>query len=114
MKQSLKNITQLLVLTTVAYLPLAGAASSTDMLLTIAERNPVFIERLNTLAVQDAVQFKQLVAMADADPTQLERWLCWLNPTTRLLQQLLTVYQAAMVKPAPVANGRTEPPPIKD
>ena len=113
MKQSLKNITQLLVLTTVAYLPLAGAASSTDMLLTIAEHNPVFIARLNTLEVQDAVQLKQLLAMADADPTQLERLVALAETDEALLQQLLTVYQAATVKEVLVANGGVELPPIK-
>ncbi len=113
MKKHLKNITKLLVLTTTAYLPLAGAASSTDMLLTIAEHNPVFIERLNTLAVEDAVQFKQLVAMANADPAQLERLVALAETDDALLQQLLTVYQAATVKPVPVANGGIKGPIIK-
>ncbi len=114
MKKHLKNITKLLVLTTSVYLPLASAANSTDMLLTIAERNPVFIERLNTLAVQDAVQFKQLVAMADADPAQLERLVALAESDEALLEQMLTVYQAATVKEVPVANSVSEPPPIKD
>ena len=113
MKQSLKNITKLLVLTTSAYLPVAGAANSTDMLLTIAERNPVLIQRLNALAVEDAVQLKQLLAMADTDPTQLERLVTLAGIDDALLKQLLTVYQAAAVKEAPVANSVSEPPDIK-
>ncbi len=114
MKKYLKNITKLLVLTTIAYLPVAGAANSTDMLLTIAERNPVFITRLNTLAVQDTVRFKQLLAMADTDPAQLERLVALAETDDALLKQLLTIYQAETVKSVPVANGGVEPPSIKD
>ena len=113
MKKYLKNVTKLLVLTASAYLPLAGAASSTDMLLTIAEHNPVFIARLNTLEVQDAVQLKQLLAMADADPTQLERLVALAETDEALLRQLLTVYQATMVKEVSVANGSINMPDIK-
>ncbi len=114
MKKYLQNITKLIVLTVSAYLPLAGAANSTDMLLTIAEHNPVFIDRLNTLAVQDAVQLKQLLAMADSDPAQLERLVALAETDDALLQQLLTIYQAAAVKEVLVTNGRVELPPIKD
>jgi len=78
MNKYIKVLSLLLALTSSVYLPSAIAAkttSSTNMLITIAEDNPVLIERLDDIAITDPKLLNQLLSMADSDAEQLERLL---------------------------------------
>ncbi|KGJ90409.1 hypothetical protein [Colwellia psychrerythraea] len=75
MNKYIKVVSLLLALTGSIYLPSANAASSTDMLITIAETNPVLVDRLNDIALNDPELLQQLMKMADSDANQLERLL---------------------------------------
>ena len=75
MKKYIKALSLVLALTSSVFLPSAFAASSTNMLITIAEDNPVLIERLDDIAITDPKLLNQLLSMADSDAEQLERLL---------------------------------------
>ena len=94
MNKYLKIISLSLVLTGTVFLPNVNAASSTEMLITIAESNPVLVERLNEIALNDAKQLHQLLKMADSKPEQLERLLNLSETDPDAFSQLETVFNA--------------------
>jgi hypothetical protein len=94
MNKFLKVASMLLVFTGSGYLPAVNASSATEMLLTIAETNPVLVERLNDIALNDAELLNQLLKMADADSAQLERLLNLVETDIETFERLVTVSNA--------------------
>jgi hypothetical protein len=92
MNKYLKTIPVLLALTSSVYLPSVNAANSTDMLITIAETNPVLVERLNEVALNDSTLLNQLLTMADSDPAKLERLLNLAETNPEIFEQIVTVF----------------------
>jgi len=76
MNKFIKALSLILVLTGTVYLPSANAASTgktTSMLITLAETDPVLVERLNDIALTDTKLLKQILKMAGTDPVKLEK-----------------------------------------
>ena len=94
MNKFLKVVSLLLVLSSSVYLPSVNAASSTEMLITIAETNPLLLERLNTVALDNAELLNQLLKMAESDPAQLERLLNIAETEPQVFSQLVTISDA--------------------
>ena len=94
MNKYIKDLSMVLALTSSVYLPSASAAStssSTEMLITLAETDPVLVDRLNDLALTDAKALKQLLKLADSDPVQLERLLNLLENDPESFDKLVTI-----------------------
>jgi len=94
MNKYLKIISLSLALTGTVFLPNVNAASSTEMLITIAESNPVLVERLNVVALNDAKQLHQILKMADSKPELLERLLNLAETDAEAFKQLVTISNA--------------------
>tara|TARA_B110000467_G_C18298114_1_gene469428 strand:+ start:1122 stop:1472 length:351 start_codon:yes stop_codon:yes gene_type:complete len=94
MNKYLKVLSLSLVLTSGIYLPSVNATSSTEMLITIAESNPVLVERLNVIALNDTKQLNQLLKMADSKPEQLERLLNLAETDPEAFEQLVIISNA--------------------
>jgi hypothetical protein len=94
MNKFLKVVFLLLVLSSSVYLPSVNAASSTEMLITIAETNPVLLERLNTVAIDNAKLLNQVLKMANSKPEQLERLLDIAETDPEAFSQLVTINDA--------------------
>jgi hypothetical protein len=94
MKKYLKAISIILVLISSSYLPSVNAASSAEMLITIAETNPTLLERLNTVAIDNKELLNNVLKMAESKPEQVERLLniAETDPTT--FSQLVTINDA--------------------
>lgn len=91
MKKYFKALSISLVLISSSYLPSVNAANSTAMLITIAESNPVLLERLNTVALDNAELLNQLLKMADSKPEQLERLINIAETDPEVFSQLVTI-----------------------
>jgi len=94
MNKYLKIISLSIALTGSVYLPSVNAASSTDMLITIAESSPVLLERLNVIALDDSVLLNQVLKMADSKPVQLERLLNLAETDPKAFEQLVSIHNA--------------------
>ncbi len=92
MNKYLKVLSLSLALTSAAYLPNANAASSTEMLITIAETNPVLVERLNIIALNDAELLNQLLIMAKSKPELLERLMNLAETDPEMFARLVTIF----------------------
>ena len=97
MNRYFKVLTLVMIMVSSVYLPNVYAISSseTDMLITIAEDDPVLIERLNDIAINDAVLLQQLFSLADSDATQLERLLDLADSDPETFAMLVTIKEAA-------------------
>jgi len=94
MNSYLKVLSLSIALICSAYLPTSNAANSTKMLITIAETNPVLVERLNAIALNDATLLNQLLKMADSKPDQLERLLNLAESDLETFERLITINNA--------------------
>lgn len=83
-----------LALTSIVYLPNVNAASSTEMLITIAETNPALVERLNVIALNDTKLLNQLLEIADSDSSQLERLLNLAETDPETFKKLVAISNA--------------------
>ena len=91
MKKYIKALSLVLALTSSVYLPSVFAANSTNMLITIAETNPVLIERLDDIALNDQKLLNQLLNIADSDAEQLERLLNLADTNPFIFEKLVTI-----------------------
>ena len=91
MKKYIKALSLVLALTSSVYLPSVFAANSTNMLITIAETNPVLIERLDDIALNDPKLLNQLLNIADSDAEQLERLLNLADTSPFIFEKLVTI-----------------------
>ncbi len=111
MNKYIKILSLSLALTGAVFLPNVNATSSTDMLITIAESNPVLLERLNVIALDDAVLLNQLLQMAESKPAQLERLLDLVESDLEAYEPLVSIHSAkATLKEGDVSTKGT----IKD
>lgn len=97
MNKFIKALSLILVLTGSVYLPSANAASttgSTEMLINLAETDPVLVDRLNDLALNDPKLLNQLLKMAESDPVQLERLLDLSERNPNIFWKIATIYNA--------------------
>ncbi len=112
MNKLIKALSVILVLTSSVYLPNANASSifnaasivkaasedkkttSTEMLITLAETNPVLIDRLNDIALNNIKLLNQLLKMAEADAKQLERLLDLAENDADMFSKLVNIYNA--------------------
>ncbi len=94
MNKYIKVLSMVLVLTSSVYLPSAFAVStnnSTEMLITLAETDPVLVDRLNDIALNDAKLLKQILKLAGSDADQLERLLNLAESDPETLEKLVTI-----------------------
>jgi len=98
MNKYLKIISLSLALSSSVYLPSVNAASSTDMLITIAESSPVLLERLNVIALDDTALLNQVLKMADSKPLQLERLLNLAETDPTAFEQLVSIHNAEAIQ----------------
>lgn len=96
MKKYFKVLSIIVALTSCSYLPSASAASSTAMLITIAETNPVLLERLNTVTLGNKELLIQVLRMAESKPAQLKRLLNIAEADPETFSQLVTISDAAI------------------
>ncbi len=97
MNKYIKVLSMVLALTSSVYLPSAFAAStssSTEMLITLAETDPVLVDRLNDIALSDPELLNQLLEMADSDAALLERLLNLLENDPESFDKLVTIKNA--------------------
>ena len=97
MNKYIKVLSMVLALTSSVYLPSAIAASttsSTEMLITLAETDPVLVDRLNDIALNDPKLLKKILKLAGSDATQLERLLNLLENDPETFDKLVTIKDA--------------------
>jgi hypothetical protein len=94
MKKHFKFLSVLFVLISGSYLPNVNAASSTEMLITIAETSPILLQRLNVIAHDDAELLNQLLTMAHSKSEQLERLLNIAETDVVVFEQLVEIFNA--------------------
>ena len=97
MNKYIKVISMLLALSSSIYLPNAFAAtttSSTEMLITLAETDPVLIDRLNELALNDEKLLNQILKMSENDPVKLERLVNLAENDPIMFWKLANIYNA--------------------
>jgi hypothetical protein len=76
MNKYIKTLSLAFVIAGSVYLPSVNATSADNkMLITIAETDPVLIDRLNDLALTNPKRLNQVLKMAGADSAQLTRIL---------------------------------------
>jgi len=97
MKTYLKALYLSIALTGSVYLSSVNAADSTEMLITIAETNPVLVERLNDIALKNASLLNQLLELADSKPAQLERLLNLAESDLETFERLITINNAKAI-----------------
>jgi hypothetical protein len=96
MKKYFKVLSIIVALISCSLLPNVNAASSTAMLITIAETNPVLLERLNTVTQGNKELLNQVLRMAESKPAQLERLLDIAETDPETFSQLVTISDAAI------------------
>jgi hypothetical protein len=76
MNKYINVLSLVLVITGSVYLPNANATGTTNsMLITVAETDPVLVDRLNDVASHNPELLNKLLKMADSDVAQLKRSL---------------------------------------
>lgn len=109
MNKFIKALSVMLILTSSVYLPNVSAANSTDMLITIAENNPVLIDRLNDIALNDSKLLQQIMTMADSDVAQLERLIDLADYNPTLLAKLVTIKSVGTSKKLTLKEDKNSP-----
>jgi len=105
MNKYIKALSVMLVLSSSVFLPSANAAtttSSTDMLITLAETDPMLVERLNDIALNDEKLLNQLLKMSESDPVKLEKLLNLAESNPYMFWMIANIYNAQ--EPEPTAT----------
>ena len=111
MNKYIKVISMLLALSSSIYLPNAFAAtttSSTEMLITLAETDPVLIDRLNELALNDEKLLNQILKMSENDPVKLERLVNLAENDPIMFWKLANIYNAQQAAAAKTVQPAEE------
>jgi len=98
MNKFIKALSVMLVLTGSVYLPNANAVSSgktTEMLITLAETDPILVDRLNDIALNDPILLQQILKLAGSDPVKLERLLNLAENDPETFAKLVTIKEVA-------------------
>jgi len=102
MNKYIKALSVMLVLSSSVFLPSANAAtttSSTDMLITLAETDPMLVERLNDIALNDEKLLNQLLKMSESDPVKLEKLLNLAESNPYMFWMIANIYNAQEPEP---------------
>jgi len=91
MNNYLKTLSLSLALTASLLMQNASATVSTNLLLKIADKNPVLIDRLSDLAKYNPEQLAELLEMVDSNINQVERLLNLSEENPTLFNQLLII-----------------------
>ena len=94
MNKYIKVLSMVLALTGSVYLPSAFAVSttsSTEMLITLAETDPMLVDRLNDIALNDPKLLKKILKLAGSDASQLERLLDLAESDPETFDKLVTI-----------------------
>jgi hypothetical protein len=100
MNKFIKVLSVMLVLSSSVFLSNANATnmtnntSATDMLINLAENDPVLVERLNDIALTDEKLLSQLLRMSESDPVKLERLLSLSERETHMFWMIANIYNA--------------------
>jgi len=106
MNKYIKILSVVLVLSSSVFLPDANAVSTgktTEMLITLAETDPMLIDRLNDFALNDAELLQQLLKMAGADPVRLENLVDIAESDVDMFWKLANIYNvksSSTIEPA--------------
>jgi len=104
MNKFIKVLSVILVLSSSVFLTNANAASitkdtnPTDMLINLAESNPVLVDRLNDIALTDEELLTQLLKMAESDPVKVERLINLEEQNSDMFRMLANIYNAQSSK----------------
>jgi hypothetical protein len=109
MKKYIKALSLVLALTSSVFLPSAFAAGSTDMLITIAETNPVLLERLDDIAITDPTRLNQLLTMADSNAGQLEKLLNLAESNPYIFSKLANIKRVETTQELKVEEKQVSP-----
>ena len=109
MNKYIKVLSLVLALTSSVFVTSAFAASSTDMLITIAETNPVLIERLDDIAITDPELLNQLLSMSDGDAVQLERLLNLAESNYYIFSKLASIKSVETTQEVKVEEEQVSP-----
>lgn len=109
MNKYIKALSLVLTLTSSVFLPSAFAASSTDMLITIAETNPVLLERLDDIAITDPTRLNQLLTMADSNAGQLEKLLNLAESNPYIFSKLASIKSVEITQKLKVEEKQRSP-----
>jgi hypothetical protein len=110
MNKYIKVLSVMLVLSSSVFLSSANAAntvkntSTTDMLINLAENDPVFVDRLNDIALTDEKLLNQVLKMAESDPVKLEKLLDLEERNPNMFWMIANIYNVQAPKtlePAP-------------
>jgi len=102
MNKYIKALSVVLVLSSSVFLSSANAASatsSTDMLLTLAENDPMLVDRLNDIALTDEKLLSQLLRMSESDPVKLERLVDLEARNPNMFWMIANIYNAQEPEP---------------
>jgi len=105
MNKFIKVLSVALVLSSSVFLSSANAASatsSTDMLLTLAENDPVLIDRLNDIALTDEKLLNQLLKMSESDPVKLERLVDLEETNPNMFWMIANIYNVQQPEPTAI------------
>jgi hypothetical protein len=109
MNKFIKVLSLVLVLTSSVFVTSAFAAGSTDMLITIAETNPVLLERLDDIAITDPTQLNQLLTMADSNAGQLEKLLNLAESNPYIFSKLANIKRVETTQELKVEEKQVSP-----
>jgi hypothetical protein len=104
MNKFIKALSVAVVLSSSVFLTNANAGNTvnntnpTEMLLTIAESNPILVDRLNDIALTDEKLLTQLLKMSESDPAKLEKLLNLEERNTKMFWMIANIYNAQITK----------------
>ncbi len=96
MNKYIKALSVILVLSSSAVLSSANAASPTDMLITLAETDPVLVDRLNEIALADEKLLNQLLKMAESSPEKLGQLISISERNPSMFWIMANIYNAQL------------------
>ena len=96
MNKYIKALSVVLVLSSSAFLSNANAASPTDMLITLAETDPVLVDRLNEIALTDENLLNQLLKMSESSPEKLEQLISLSERSPTMFWMIANIYNAQL------------------
>jgi hypothetical protein len=79
------------------------------MLITIAETNPVLLERLDDIAITDPTRLNQLLTMADSNAGQLEKLLNLADSNPYIFSKLANIKRVETTQELKVEEEQVSP-----
>jgi len=106
MNNFVKILSLSLTLTASIFMQNASATISTNLLLKMADKNPILIDRLSDLAKYNPEQLAELLEMVDSNINQVEKLLNLSEENPTLFNQLLKIKRVSTqsTKKTPTKN----------